>query len=165
MEVCIKRMPLPWALCLFLVSCSDEPPPTTEMVQGPLLSEQLADNAFSSQDPNVHYVPVLDAGDEVRLGARFDTLTGRIIASAPCIAGYEVVSRGDTGSQMRLVEVSDSQSTMRAMNIDASVQGGFLSASGGAKASLSPSTKASNSTACWSSTTSRRMTRRRSAPP
>jgi hypothetical protein len=106
------------------------------MLQGPLLSEQLADNTFSSQDPNVHYVPVLDAGDNVRLGARFDTLTGRIIASAPCITGYEAVSRGDTGSQMRLVEVSDSQSTMRAMNIDASVQGGFLSASGGAKASF-----------------------------
>ncbi len=124
-----------WALCLIFAGCSSEAPPTARL-QTPMLSDHLADNAFAAQDPDVHYIPVLDAGDAVRLGARFDTLTGRIIASAPCIAGYQEVSRGNADSQMRLVEVSDSQSTMRAMNIDASVQGGFLSASGGAKASF-----------------------------
>ncbi len=136
MESRMRRVSSLWALCLTFAGCSSEPPPTTERLETPLLSQQLADNAFSAQDPDVHYIPVLDAGDEVRLGARFDTLTGRIIASAPCITNYEKVSRGNADSQMRLVEVSDSQSTMRAMNIDASVQGGFLSVSGGAKASF-----------------------------
>ena len=135
MESPIRPLLLLSTLCLLTAGCSEQTPAPVTETATPSLADQLADNAFSL-DPNEHYIPVLDAGDEVRLGARFDTLTGNIIASAPCIAGYEEVSRGRRNSQMRLVEVSDSQSMMRAMNIDASVQGGFLKASGGVKASF-----------------------------
>ena len=116
--------------------CSNPPPPPPTQGLSMTLADQLADNTFGAIDPDVHYIPVLDAGDEVKLGARFDTLTGKIIDASTCIAGYSEVERGNSSSQMRLVEVTDSQSMMRAMNIDASVQGSFLVSSVDAKASF-----------------------------
>lgn len=97
--------------------------------------ETLGNHSFQENGVDARFIPILDNADDVSLGARYDTLTGKIVGTSPCIAGFTEVERGNQDTHMRLVEVNDSYSQMKALDIDVSLQGSYLGASGNAKAS------------------------------
>lgn len=103
---------------------------STETTVGPMA--YLADDSFQENRIGARFVPVLGDAANLQLGARFDTLTGQLFPAGRCVArsSYSPRSQGGRGFQIRLVEVTDSYSQMKALDIDASVQGSFLGASG-----------------------------------
>lgn len=106
-------------------ACTPDPMP-------PALTE--APSAAAPNAVGQRIIPILDRGEDVALGGRFDTLTGEIIGSTSCLRGGKPIDRGSRSSDMRLVEVTDTYSQMKALDIDVSVQGSYLGASGNAKA-------------------------------
>ena len=122
-----------------LTSCDDKKS-TTSAPDNSLL-ESIAENSFASNAANARFIPVLDSAEDIRLGARFDTLTGQIVGSSPCISDFSTSENGNQNYNMRLVEVTDNYSQMNALDIDVSVQGSYLGASANAKATFVNSQK------------------------
>ena len=119
---------------IVLTGCNDKPELTSPIENS--LIQSIADDSFKENTIGARFIPVLDSAEDVKLGARFDTLTGQIVGSSPCIAEFKNGENGNEHYSMRLVEVSDSYSQMTALDIDVSVQGSYLGASANAKASF-----------------------------
>lgn len=102
---------------------------------------RLADDSFAPNNIGARFIPVLDSAEDVKVGARFDTLTGQIVGASPCIAGFIEGDNGSQNNNMRLLEITDNYSLMKALDIDASVQGSYMGATASAKASFANSQK------------------------
>ena len=136
MELHLDRFSFFLIATLTLSACSSSIGPTSASTAsvGSANGSQLIDTSGGLTAAGQRIIPVLDRGEDVALGGRFDTLTGQIISATSCLKGGSPVDRGSSSSNMRLVEVTDTYSQMKALDIDVSMQGSYLGASGNAKA-------------------------------
>lgn len=136
MSTHFDRLSIALTIAVALSACgpTSEPPPQTAPPPPAAGTDEVASTAIEPNAVGQRIIPVLDRGEDVALGGRFDTLTGEIIGASSCLQGGEPVDRGSSGSDIRLVEVTDTYSQMKALDIDVSVQGSYLGASGNAKA-------------------------------